>query len=61
MRKSLPKRAVLSYPGDESLGSAREREYLRCARSCPIGADTRAGAAGYADENFHRAAAHPKK
>ena len=45
MRKSLLKRAVLSHLGDEPLGSAREREYLRCARSCPIRADIR-GEAG---------------
>jgi hypothetical protein len=43
MRKSLLKRAVLSHLGDESLGSAREREYLRCARSRPIRADIRGG------------------
>jgi len=53
MRKSLPMRAVLSSPGNESLGSVQEREYLRCARSYPIGADIRAEAAGYAKENVH--------
>ena len=53
MRKSLPKRGVLSCPGNESLGNAQGREYLRCARSYLIGVDIRAAAAGQVEEDIH--------